>query len=66
MGHDEVVICTQRGTFYAIEHAVCRWMELRTNFYIIHGAFVGERIGQLGSDFGNGVYDECKLYPCEL
>ena len=22
MGHDEVVICTQRGTFYATEHAV--------------------------------------------
>ena len=41
-------------------------MELRTNFYIIHGAFVGERIAQLGSDFGNGVYDECKLYSCEL
>ena len=41
-------------------------MELRTNFDIILGAFGGERIAQLGSDFGNGVLGECKLYPCEL
>lgn len=47
-------------------HYVDGRMELRMNFYIIHGAFVGERIAQLGSDFSNGVHGECKLYPCEL
>ena len=41
-------------------------MELRTNFYIIYGAFVGEWIAQLESGFSNGVRGECKLYPCEL
>lgn len=41
-------------------------MELRTNYDIIHDAFGRERIAQIGSDFGNGVRGECKLYPCEL
>lgn len=44
MRHDEVMICTQRGIFYATEHMqyVDGRMELRTNFNIIHGARGGE------------------------
>ena len=46
MRHDEVMICTQRGIFYATEHMqyVDGRMELRTNFNIIHGARGGERM----------------------
>lgn len=46
MRHDEVMICTQRGIFYAAEHMqyVDGRMELRTNFNIIHGARGGERM----------------------
>lgn len=44
MRHDEVMICTQRGIFYATEHMqyVDGRMGLRTNFNIIHGARGGE------------------------
>ncbi len=44
MRHDEVMICTQRGIFYATEHMqyVDGRMEFRTNFNIIHGARGGE------------------------
>lgn len=44
MRHDEVMICTQRGIFYATEHMqyVDGRMEFRTNFNIIHGALGGE------------------------
>lgn len=44
MRHDEVMICTQRGIFYATEHMqyVDGRMEFRTNFNIIHGACGGE------------------------
>lgn len=61
------MICTQGGFFMPqnIQYVDGR-MELRTNFDIILGAFGGERIAQLESDFGNGVLGECKLYPCEL
>lgn len=27
MGQEEVVICTQGGTFYVKEHTVCRWTD---------------------------------------
>lgn len=44
MRHDEVMICTQKGIFYATEHMqyVDGRMEFRTNFNIIHGARGGE------------------------
>ena len=44
MRHDEVMICTQWGIFYATEHMqyVDGRMGLRTNFNIIHGARGGE------------------------
>lgn len=44
MRHDEVMICTQRGIFYATEHMqyVDGRIEFRTNFNIIHGARGGE------------------------
>ena len=46
MRHDEVMICTQRGIFYATEHMqyVDGRMEFRTNFNIIHGARGGDRM----------------------
>ena len=44
MRHDEVMICTQRGIFYATEHMqyVDGRMEFRTNFNSIYGARGGE------------------------
>lgn len=48
MRHDEVMICAQRGIFYATEHMqyvdgrMEFRMEFRTNFNIIHGARGGE------------------------